>query len=159
MGMAEDLKRQTCEELQSLCARMGQKAFLGKYIFSFIHTKGVGSIDEVTPLPAAFRKELAKDYYIVGLGAVGRFEDPDGTVKYLFELADRVGGADGRGAADAVPFYAVRLLAEVQVLRDGISGAYPEPDGWGDSGPGHHGDKGYGADKQRGVYGDGRAVR
>jgi 23S rRNA (adenine2503-C2)-methyltransferase len=84
--MTKDLKSMTLEELQGLAAGMGQKAFAGGYIFSFIQQKGADGIEDITPLSKAFRQKLSGEYSISNLTLVSRFEDPDKTVKYLFEL-------------------------------------------------------------------------
>jgi 23S rRNA (adenine2503-C2)-methyltransferase len=86
MGMTTDLKSMTLDELQTIAVQMGQKAFAGRYIFSFIQQGGVASIEDITPLSKAFRAVLLRDYHISHLALVSRFEDPDGTIKYLFEL-------------------------------------------------------------------------
>jgi 23S rRNA (adenine2503-C2)-methyltransferase len=84
--MENDLKNMTLAELEALAVRMGQKPFAGGYIFSFIQQKGAAGIEDITPLSKAFRQMLAGEYHISNLTLVSRFEDPDKTVKYLFEL-------------------------------------------------------------------------
>jgi 23S rRNA (adenine2503-C2)-methyltransferase len=84
--METDLKNMTLVELQDLALQMGQKAFMAGYIFSFIQQRGATSIDDITPLPRAFRQALSTSHSIANLTLVQRFDDPDGTVKYLFEL-------------------------------------------------------------------------
>lgn len=75
--------------MSALAEQFGQKLFLAKYLFSFIHAKTVVEIEEITPLPKTFRQRLAEaGYYISRLKLVESFTDPDGTVKYLFELPD-----------------------------------------------------------------------
>jgi 23S rRNA (adenine2503-C2)-methyltransferase len=84
--MENDLKNMTLAELQEAVTLMGQKPFTAGYIFSFIHQKGVASIDQITPLSKAFRQDLAAEHIISSLTLIQRFDDPDGTIKYLFEL-------------------------------------------------------------------------
>ena len=87
--MAKDLKDETLSELEELVVSMGRQKYLAKYIFSFIHRRGATDISEITPLSKAFREELSKKgFYISHLRTVRTFDDPDGTVKYLFELGD-----------------------------------------------------------------------
>jgi 23S rRNA (adenine2503-C2)-methyltransferase len=87
--MNKDLKSQTLDELKNIVADFGQKSYLAKYIFSFIHQKTVSGIDDMTALPKAFRSELADaGYYISQLKTIEKLIDPDGTAKYLFELSD-----------------------------------------------------------------------
>ena len=87
--MNKDLKDKTLNELEQIVVGMGQKKYLGGYIFSFIQSAGIRDISEITSLSKAFRKELAQQgYYISQLHIIDRLTDPDGTVKYLFELGD-----------------------------------------------------------------------
>jgi 23S rRNA (adenine2503-C2)-methyltransferase len=84
-----DLKGMSREELSALAAQFSQKPFLAGYLFSFIHAKTVAEIDQITPLPKVLRQRLAEaGYGIRQLKLVETFTDPDGTVKYLFELPD-----------------------------------------------------------------------
>jgi 23S rRNA (adenine2503-C2)-methyltransferase len=84
--METDLKSMTLDELRALAEIMGQKPFVAGYIFSFIQQKGVTSIDQITPLSKPFRQALAENHRITSLALVQKFTDPDGTIKYLFEL-------------------------------------------------------------------------
>jgi 23S rRNA (adenine2503-C2)-methyltransferase len=88
--MDKDLKNKTLSELEQLVIDLGQKKYQAKYIFSFIHALGVPDISKITPLAKDFRKQLTDNgFYISKLNTVETFTDPDGTVKYLFELPDR----------------------------------------------------------------------
>jgi 23S rRNA (adenine2503-C2)-methyltransferase len=85
----KDLKNKTLDELEEIVENFGQKKYLAKYIFSFIHCKGAADISEISPLSKLFRAELAKQgYYISHLKTVQVLEDTEGTKKYLFELTD-----------------------------------------------------------------------
>ena len=53
-----DLKSMTLEEMTEALKAMGQPAFRGKQVFTWLH-KGVTSFDEMTNLPAALRDTLA----------------------------------------------------------------------------------------------------
>ena len=57
--MNKDLKSQTLNELKRIVADFGQKSYLAKYIFSFIHQKAVSNIDDITAVSKAFRSKLA----------------------------------------------------------------------------------------------------
>ena len=88
--MDKDLKNKTLSELEQLVIDLGQKKYQAKYIFSFIHALGAPDISQITPLAKDFRKQLTDNgFYISKLNTVETFNDPDGTVKYLFELPDR----------------------------------------------------------------------
>lgn len=87
--MNKDLKDKTPGELEKLVLDLGQKKYLAKYIFSFLHTKNAQTISDITPLSKAFRETLSKQgYFISQLKTLDCLADPDGSRKYLFELAD-----------------------------------------------------------------------
>ncbi len=87
--MNKDLKDMTLDELEQLVVELGQKAYLAKYIFSFLHTKGAQTISDITPLSKAFRDRLGEQgYFVSQLKTLDCLADPDGSKKYLFELAD-----------------------------------------------------------------------
>lgn len=87
--MDKDLKNKTLGELVDIVKGLGQKEYLAEYIFTFIHSKDVVDVSDISPLSKAFRAKLAEQgYYISLLSLVQTFTDPDGTIKYLFELAD-----------------------------------------------------------------------
>ena len=86
--MDKNLKSKTYSELIDLVVACGQKPFTAKYLFTFIHEKGVSCLDDVTPLSKAFRQKLADEgYTISGIKPLETHEDPDGTVKLVFGLA------------------------------------------------------------------------
>jgi len=103
--MEKDLKAKTIEELEQIVVSLGQpfdfvqggerakrvepKKYLAGYIFSFIHTKNVDEISQITPLSKALRSQLAEQgYFISQFKIISKLTDPDGTIKYLFELSD-----------------------------------------------------------------------
>jgi len=85
--MDKDLKNKTLKELERLAAELGQKKYIAKYIFAFIHSKNVNDIQQFTPLSKEFRGRLVEEgFYVSQLKAVREDSDPDGTIKYLFQL-------------------------------------------------------------------------
>jgi 23S rRNA (adenine2503-C2)-methyltransferase len=86
----KDLKSKTFGELERLVVGLGEKKYLAGYIFDFVHTQGVRDVSEITPLSKSFRSRLKSEgYYISSLEAVDKLTDPeDGTIKYVFGLAD-----------------------------------------------------------------------
>jgi 23S rRNA (adenine2503-C2)-methyltransferase len=87
--MDKDLKNKTVAKLEELVVAAGQKKFIAWDVFSFIHARGVADINDLTTLSKVFRAQLIEDgYFISQLKTVETFEDPDGTVKFLFELGD-----------------------------------------------------------------------
>ena len=83
-----NLKSMTLPEVTAAVKAMGQPAFRGKQIYTWLH-KGVRSYDEMTNLPKAFRDALAEAYPICPPKVVRKQESArDGTIKYLWQLAD-----------------------------------------------------------------------
>ena len=86
--MYEHLKSQTLPELTATIKALGQPAFRGKQVYTWLH-KGVHSYDEMTNLPRELRSILAEKYPIHAPQVVRRQESKkDGTIKYLWKLQD-----------------------------------------------------------------------
>ena len=83
-----DLKSMTLQEVTSTLQEMGEPAFRGKQVFTWLH-KGARSFDEMTNLSKALREKL-KENCILTVPQVARKQvsQQDGTIKYLWELAD-----------------------------------------------------------------------
>jgi 23S rRNA (adenine2503-C2)-methyltransferase len=87
--MEKDLKNCIPEELAAIAAEFGQKPFVARYLFTFIHQKNAATLDQITPLSKPFRAALTDaGWGISTLKIIQTFEDPDGTVKFVFETAD-----------------------------------------------------------------------
>ena len=83
-----NLKSLTLPELTAVIKELGQPAFRGKQVYTWLH-KGVHSYEEMTNLPKGLRDTLAEKYPIHPPRVVRRQESArDGTIKYLWELAD-----------------------------------------------------------------------
>jgi len=79
----------TLNELERIVVDLGQKKYLARYIFQFIHVENVTQIFQITPLSKAFREQLVKEGYIISrLHLSGQKTDSDGTIKYVFELRE-----------------------------------------------------------------------
>ena len=78
----------TEEEITRVLADMGQPAFRGKQVFTWLH-RGVRSFDEMSNLSKPLRQQLAQAYTI-SVPTVARKQESrlDGTIKYLWELPD-----------------------------------------------------------------------
>ena len=78
----------TEEEITRVLADMGQPAFRGKQVFTWLH-RGVRSFDEMSNLSKPLRQQLAQAYTI-SVPTVARKQESrlDGTIKYLWQLAD-----------------------------------------------------------------------
>ena len=82
------LKSMTLPELTAAIKELGQPAFRGKQVYTWLH-KGVRSYEEMTNLPKALRDTLAEKYPINAPEVVRKQESKkDGTIKYLWKLSD-----------------------------------------------------------------------
>ena len=82
------LKSMTLPELTAAIKELGQPAFRGKQVYTWLH-KGVRSYEEMTNLPKALRDTLTEKYPIHAPEVVRKQESKkDGTIKYLWKLAD-----------------------------------------------------------------------
>ena len=86
--MKVDIKSMTLEEITAAMKSLGESAFRGKQVFSWLH-KGVTSFDEMSNLSKPLREKLDNAYYIT-VPTVERKQvsRQDGTIKYLWKLAD-----------------------------------------------------------------------
>ena len=83
-----NIKSMTLPEVTAALKELGQPAFRGKQVYTWLH-KGVTSYDEMTNLSKALREELAAKYPIRAPKVVRKQESKkDGTIKYLWQLAD-----------------------------------------------------------------------
>ncbi len=83
-----ELKSMTLPELTEALRAMGEPAFRGKQVFTWLH-KGIQSYDEMGNVPKGLREKLARTYpFAVPKAARKQVSRLDGTVKYLWELAD-----------------------------------------------------------------------
>lgn len=83
-----DLKSMSLQEITDLMKDLGEPAFRGKQVFTWLH-RGARSFDEMTNLSKALRDKL-KAECILSVPTVARKQvsQQDGTIKYLWELAD-----------------------------------------------------------------------
>ena len=82
------LKSMTLPEMTAALKELGQPAFRGKQVYTWLH-KGVRSYDEMTNLPKNLRDTLAQRYPLYAPVAVRKQESQkDGTIKYLWQLQD-----------------------------------------------------------------------
>lgn len=87
--MSQDLKDKTLDELERIVVDLGQKKYLAKYIFQFIHVENATEISQITPLSKVFREKLVEQGYTISrLFLADKQTDRDGTSKYVFTLVD-----------------------------------------------------------------------
>ena len=83
-----DLKSMTLPEIGALLREMGEPAFRGKQVFSWLH-RGAESFDDMTNLPKALREKLKASCKLTPpQRARKQVSRLDGTIKYLWELSD-----------------------------------------------------------------------
>ncbi len=86
--MNTDIRSMTLDELTAALKEMGEPAFRGRQVFTWLH-RGVRSFDEMSDLSKPLREKLAGMCRLSGLNAVRRqISQADGTVKYLWGLQD-----------------------------------------------------------------------
>ena len=83
-----DLKSMSLQEMTDAFKEMGEPAFRGKQVFTWLH-KGARSFDEMTNLPKGLRDKLKAGCTLsVPKVAMKQESKLDGTIKYLWELED-----------------------------------------------------------------------
>ena len=83
-----NIKAMTLPELTEALKALGQPAFRGKQIYTWLH-QGVRSYEEMTNIPKDLRARLAENYPFTPPQVVRKQESAqDGTIKYLWKLSD-----------------------------------------------------------------------
>ncbi len=83
-----DIKSMTLPELRDFLQGLGEPAFRGKQVFSWL-SRGVTGFDEMSNLPLFLRERLKETCALSVPKAVRKQASArDGTIKYLWELAD-----------------------------------------------------------------------
>ena len=86
--MKQDMKSMTLQELQEAVCRMGEPAFRARQIYAWLY-RGVRTFDEMTDLSKSLRAQLAAQFALTPPQiARKQVSQRDGTVKYLWQLAD-----------------------------------------------------------------------
>ncbi|MCC7366796.1 MAG: 23S rRNA (adenine(2503)-C(2))-methyltransferase RlmN [Chloroflexi bacterium] len=74
--------------LQAALVELGEKSFRAKQLYKALHSRLVGSWDEITDLPARLRTSLAEQYRLQSGELVVQAVSQDGTRKRLVRLAE-----------------------------------------------------------------------
>jgi len=78
----------TTGELETMAAELGQPAYRGRQLASWLYRRGAETVEDMTDLPRGMRQRLA-NAYVVGLPAVAHKDvSQDETVKYLMRQCD-----------------------------------------------------------------------
>lgn len=86
--MKQDLKSMTLAEITEAVRGLGEPAFRGKQIFTWLH-RGAASFEDMTNLSKALRQKLDEQFYITVPEIVRKQQSKkDGTIKYLWKLRD-----------------------------------------------------------------------
>jgi len=90
-----ELLGKSLEELEALCAALGEPRFRAAQIYSALYAERKLTFDEMTTLPKALRARLAAETRITLPQVKQRFVSSDGSVRYLLDLP----ASDEKGAS------------------------------------------------------------
>lgn len=83
-----DISSLQLEQLKEYITGLGTKPFVAGQIYRWIHQRGAQSFDEMTDISKSLREKLSHERYITGLSIRKKQVSKDGTIKYLYQLAD-----------------------------------------------------------------------
>ena len=83
-----DLKSLQLNQLKEYITSLGAKPFVAGQIYTWLHQKCVDSFDEMTNISKNLREKLAEECVITTLSIRKKQVSTDGTIKYLYQLAD-----------------------------------------------------------------------
>ncbi|HEX2225675.1 MAG TPA: 23S rRNA (adenine(2503)-C(2))-methyltransferase RlmN [Candidatus Binatia bacterium] len=86
--MKPNIKDLSLKEFEARLAEVREPGYRARQVWQWLFQKRAISFAEMTNLPAPFRARLDEYYTISRLGVSRRVESSDGTVKFLFSLAD-----------------------------------------------------------------------
>ena len=86
--MKPNVKDLSKEQFTSYLRERGQPSYRAAQVWQWLYQKRAVSFDEMSNLSGALRRQLAADFSISRPGIARQSESRDGTVKFLFELAD-----------------------------------------------------------------------
>ncbi len=84
----QQLNAFTEQQLTDLMKDMRQPAFRAKQIFRWLHQKQISDFSEMTDQPKSLLEQLEQKFTITKLVPIRRQQSKDGTIKFLFQLAD-----------------------------------------------------------------------
>src|SRR6266850_1297426 len=83
-----DLRSSSASELSELVARLGEKPYRARQLYSWLHRRGAASLGEMTDLPRPFRERLAAETRLATLAIDAVQQSSDGTRKYRLRTQD-----------------------------------------------------------------------
>ncbi len=83
-----DLKNLSRKEIADLIVEQGLSPYRGRQIFSWLYRPGITGFDQMTDIAKKVRESLADHFYFSSLQIAGKETSSDGSVKYVFRLAD-----------------------------------------------------------------------
>lgn len=86
--MKIDLRSLDLEDMMELMADFQEPAFRAKQLFNWIHSKGIKDLKEITNLNKTLLDKLQEKTEITSLNLRKKQVAKDGTIKFLFSLAD-----------------------------------------------------------------------
>jgi 23S rRNA (adenine2503-C2)-methyltransferase len=86
--MKPNIKDLSFNEFEAYLLERKQPAYRARQVWQWLYQKRAASFAEMTNLSAVFREQLAADFTISRLAVERRADSADGTVKFLFRLAD-----------------------------------------------------------------------
>jgi 23S rRNA (adenine2503-C2)-methyltransferase len=87
------------KELRDFCESLGEPAYRGGQIYHALYAERKSDVQQMTNLPAAFRKRLAAEAQITLLSVKQRYTSQDESVRYLFALSDEYDSGKPRPAS------------------------------------------------------------
>ena len=83
-----DIRSLQLEQLKEYITSLGAKPFVAGQIYTWLHQKAVESFDEMTNVSKSLREKLAAECVISTVSIRKKQVSTDGTIKYLYQLAD-----------------------------------------------------------------------
>jgi len=85
----QDIKELSLNKLEEKLLSWQEPKYHAKQVFNWIYQKGILDFNNMSNLPAALRKKFAQEFSIFKLQLADSQKSEDGTIKFLFELADK----------------------------------------------------------------------
>ncbi|MCM8769476.1 MAG: 23S rRNA (adenine(2503)-C(2))-methyltransferase RlmN [Candidatus Omnitrophica bacterium] len=87
-NLPQNIKDLSLKEMQERLVSLGEPAYRGRQIFSWIYHQGVSDFSEMRNLPVGLKKKLGENFRLSSPLVVNLRKAKDGVEKYLFQLQD-----------------------------------------------------------------------